>query len=123
MSALVQDASCLTYRCQASIQQIENDLHATSAQISWTLSLFVLIQGVVPLLWSVLSELRGRKVRSQHQDANTEQLEGASPQVVYIVSITLFVGGSIGASLSPSIGLLIGMRCVQAAGYAWYSHT
>ena len=57
---------------EASIQQIEYDLHATSSQISWTLSLFVLIQGVVPLLWSVLSELRGRKVRRQQRDVNTE---------------------------------------------------
>ncbi|EIW65089.1 MFS general substrate transporter [Trametes versicolor FP-101664 SS1] len=80
-----------------SIVQIEHDLHATASQISWTLSLFVLIQGVVPILWSVLSELKGRKI-------------------VYIISILLFVGGSIGAALSPSIGLLIGMRCVQAAG-------
>ncbi|KAI0638936.1 MFS general substrate transporter [Trametes polyzona] len=79
------------------ILQIQEDLHATASQISWTLSLFVLIQGVVPLLWSVMSELKGRKL-------------------VYIVSIILFVGGSIGAALSPSIGLLIGMRCVQAAG-------
>ncbi|KAI0367484.1 MFS general substrate transporter [Pilatotrama ljubarskyi] len=36
--------------------------------------------------------------------------------VVYIVSITLIVGGSAGAALSSSIGLLIGMQCVQAAG-------
>lgn len=43
--------------------------------------------------------------------------------MVYLVSITLFVGGSIGASLSPSIGLLIGMRCVQAAGYTCSAHT
>ncbi|KAI0733600.1 MFS general substrate transporter [Fomitopsis betulina] len=80
-----------------SIQQIEADLHASSSQISWTLSLFVLIQGVIPPLWSVLSELKGRTI-------------------VYLMSIALFVGGSIGAALSHSIGLLIGMRCVQAAG-------
>ncbi|KAH9850637.1 MFS general substrate transporter [Lenzites betulinus] len=80
-----------------SIVQIEQELHATASQISWTLSLFVLIQGVVPLLWSVSSELKGRKI-------------------VYIVSILLFVGGSVGAALAPTIGVLIGMRCVQAAG-------
>ncbi|KAI0358910.1 MFS general substrate transporter [Trametes cingulata] len=79
------------------IQQIQDQLHGTSSQISWTLSLFVLIQGIIPLLWSVVSELKGRKL-------------------VYIASITLFVGGSVGAALSPTIGLLIGMRCVQAAG-------
>lgn len=57
---------------KASIQQIEADLHASSSQISWTLSLFVLIQGVIPLFWSVLSELRGRQVRLQQRYANVE---------------------------------------------------
>ncbi len=117
---ILQHVCNLAHFNAASIVQIEHDLHATASQISWTLSLFVLIQGVVPLLWSVLSELKGRKVGLCHCVAKQRSSDIMTHivrwQIVYIVSILLFVGGSIGAALSPSIGLLIGMRCVQAAG-------
>lgn len=63
---------------KAAIIQIQHDLHATASQISWTLSLFVLIQGVIPLLWSVMSELKGRKVTTLHSNfTGTDQLSCA----------------------------------------------
>lgn len=46
----------------AGIAQVESDLHATSGLISLSLSLFILIQGMTPLLWSATSEIVGRKV-------------------------------------------------------------
>ena len=46
----------------AANQDIEDQLHATPSQISWSLSLFILVQGNVPLLWAVISEIKGRKV-------------------------------------------------------------
>lgn len=46
----------------AGIAQIEEQLHATPGQISWSLSIFILLQGCVPLLWSAVSEIVGRKV-------------------------------------------------------------
>jgi MFS family permease len=47
----------------AANQNIEDDLHASPSSISLSLSLFILFQGVVPLLWSAVSEINGRKVR------------------------------------------------------------
>ncbi|TFY83415.1 hypothetical protein EWM64_g590 [Hericium alpestre] len=79
------------------INQIIQELHATSGEISLSLSLFILFQGVVPLLWSALSELRGRKI-------------------VYVTSIAISVVGCIVAAEAHSIGVLIGMRCLQAVG-------
>ncbi|KAH9922895.1 MFS general substrate transporter [Fomitopsis serialis] len=79
------------------IAQIESDLHATATQFSLTLSLFVIIQGGFPILWSSISEIHGRKV-------------------VYVASITLCMVGCIVAATSKTIDVLIGMRCLQAAG-------
>ncbi|KAL4070033.1 major facilitator superfamily domain-containing protein [Scleroderma yunnanense] len=77
--------------------QIQQELHATSSQLSLTVSLSVLIQGNVPLLWSALSEIKGRKL-------------------VYVLSTSLFILGSIIVALSKNIGLVIGMRMMQAIG-------
>ncbi|KAA1473796.1 MFS general substrate transporter [Dentipellis sp. KUC8613] len=79
------------------IGQIETQLHATSGEISLSLSLFILLQGGVPIIWSSVSEILGRKI-------------------VYITSITLSVIGCIVAAEAHSIGVLIGMRCIQAVG-------
>ncbi|KAH9910482.1 major facilitator superfamily domain-containing protein [Fomitopsis serialis] len=95
-------AACMINGLGASIYnpaivQIESDLHATATQFSLTLSLFVIIQGGFPILWSSISEIHGRKV-------------------VYLASITLCMVGCIVAATSKTIDVLIGMRCLQAAG-------
>ncbi|KZP04105.1 MFS general substrate transporter [Athelia psychrophila] len=78
-------------------QDIEQTLHASSSDISWSLSCFILVQGTFPLLWSAISEIKGRKI-------------------VYLLSFALFALGSTIVAVSHSIGLLIGMRIVQGAG-------
>ncbi|EIW78222.1 vacuolar DHA amino acid exporter [Coniophora puteana RWD-64-598 SS2] len=77
--------------------QIESQLHTTSQDISLSLSMFILAQGNFPLLWSVLSEIKGRKL-------------------VYIASITIFTVASAIVAIARSIGLVIGMRVLQGAG-------
>ncbi|KAJ8597216.1 MFS general substrate transporter [Rhizopogon salebrosus TDB-379] len=79
--------------------QIEQQLHSSSADISLSLSLFILFQGNVPLIWSAISEIKGRKF-------------------VYLFSLTLFTLGSAIVAVSRSIGLVIGMRMLQGAGYS-----
>ncbi|THH21574.1 hypothetical protein EW146_g47 [Bondarzewia mesenterica] len=79
------------------IEQMKAQLHASSGQVSLSLALFILIQGFMPLLWSVVSEIKGRKI-------------------VYITSIAIAVVGCIVAALSKTIEILIGMRCLQAVG-------
>ncbi|KAI6114268.1 MFS general substrate transporter [Pisolithus sp. B1] len=77
--------------------QIEQQLHASSGQISLSLSLFILVQGNFPVLWSAVSEIKGRKL-------------------VYLASVSLFTLGSAIVAVSKSIGVLIGMRILQAIG-------
>ncbi|EAW12273.1 putative MFS transporter [Aspergillus clavatus NRRL 1] len=79
------------------IDAIKSSLHAQDWHISLTLSLFILLSGMFPMPWSLTSELVGRKP-------------------VYMVSLAIALGGYIGAAVAKSIGLLIGMRCIQAMG-------
>lgn len=46
----------------AAVKEMELDLPATSAQFSMSLAIFILVQGVVPLAWSAISEIKGRRV-------------------------------------------------------------
>ncbi|KAG9315514.1 vacuolar DHA amino acid exporter [Chiua virens] len=98
---IISGASMIAGLC-ANIQnpansQIQQELHATSSEISLSLSLFILVQGNFPVVWSAISEIKGRKL-------------------VYLASITLFTVGSAIVAVSKTIGLVIGMRVVQAAG-------
>ncbi|KAJ7248883.1 major facilitator superfamily domain-containing protein [Mycena haematopus] len=79
------------------IAEMEADLPATASQISWSLSSFIALQGVMPLFWSAISEVKGRKL-------------------VYVVSIAISTAGSVVVATSKTIGLVILFRCVQATG-------
>ena len=46
----------------AAINDVERDLHATTNEIALSLSLFILVQGNFPLIWSSISEIKGRKL-------------------------------------------------------------
>lgn len=48
---------------EAAIKQIETDLKVTSGQVSPVLGAFIILQGVGPLLWCPISEIKGRKVK------------------------------------------------------------
>ncbi|KAG6909237.1 hypothetical protein DXG01_001419 [Tephrocybe rancida] len=81
----------------SAVQQMQFELPATSSQFSWSISAFILVQGLMPLIWSAISEVKGRKL-------------------VYVISLALFTVGSIVVAISRNIGLVIGFRCLQAAG-------
>lgn len=79
------------------IPEMEAQLPATPSQICLSISLFILILGLMPLFWSAISEVKGRKI-------------------IYLSSLSLFILATIGVALSRSIKLVIGFRCIQAAG-------
>ncbi|TFK69525.1 vacuolar DHA amino acid exporter, partial [Pluteus cervinus] len=79
------------------VGEMEQDLNATSGQFSLSISVFILVQGLLPLLWSAVSEIKGRKL-------------------VYISSLGLSVVGSIVVATSRTMPLVIGFRALQAAG-------
>lgn len=79
------------------VQEMEAQLPATPSQFSLSIALFIHIQGLMPLFWSAISEVRGQKL-------------------VYFLSLSLYTLGTIIVALSPTIELVIGFRCMQAAG-------
>ncbi|KAG2060689.1 MFS general substrate transporter [Suillus hirtellus] len=98
---IISGASMIAGLC-ANIQnpanaQIEQQLHTSGENISLSLSLFILVQGNFPVMWSAISEIKGRKM-------------------VYLLSVALFTLGSVIVAISRTIGLLIGMRILQGAG-------
>ncbi|KAI0785153.1 major facilitator superfamily domain-containing protein [Abortiporus biennis] len=79
------------------IAEIQSELHASNSKISLSLSLFILIQGAVPLVWSAFSEIYGRKK-------------------IYLSSLALCTIGCVVSAVAKSVNVLIGMRCIQGAG-------
>ena len=45
----------------AAVLEMETELPATPSQFSLSISLFILVQGTMPLFWSAISEVKGRK--------------------------------------------------------------
>lgn len=101
----------------AAIPQIEQRLHASSGAISLSLALFIFLQGCVPLVWTTLSEFWGRKVSCVPPSTCLwGRVCDNVWQRVYLLSTALCFVGCVVCALAKSIGVLIGMRCVQAIG-------
>ena len=47
---------------KAAVHEMHVDLGATSGQFSLSISLFILFQGAMPMMWTAISEIKGRKV-------------------------------------------------------------
>ncbi|KAJ2855559.1 hypothetical protein GGI22_004094, partial [Coemansia erecta] len=95
LTGLVSSFSINAY--YPSIQQVRDDLHTTQSAVTWTITTYLVGFAVFPLIWSNLADRYGRKP-------------------IYMVSMLIFTGGSIGCALSKSLVTLIILRIVQAAG-------
>lgn len=79
------------------IDAIKRDLDASENEISLSLSIYIIISGFMPMVWSAISELYGRKP-------------------VYLCSLTIATVGCIVAAEAQSAAVLVGMRCIQSIG-------
>ncbi|KAI5121067.1 hypothetical protein M0805_008581 [Coniferiporia weirii] len=79
------------------LSQVKADLHASDTEIASSLSTFIIVQGVAPLFWSAVSEVKGRKI-------------------VYLTAELIFIAGCIIVGTAKSIAVVIAMRCFQAFG-------
>lgn len=100
---------------------MEERLHASPSQISLSISLFILLQGNAPLIWSAISEIKGRKVAVHTIRTLRTLIRVWLGQTVYLVSISIFTIGSIIVATAKTIGLVIGFRIIQGAGYVLIS--
>ncbi|KAG0005851.1 hypothetical protein BGZ80_011467 [Entomortierella chlamydospora] len=79
------------------IVQVRDDLNTTSSMVSATLSVYVLILGIMPVFWASLCDYLGRRP-------------------IYIASMTIFIIGSFLAAISKNIWVFFFMRAIQAFG-------
>src|SRR5579859_2593559 len=78
---------------------IGQDFHAPVSQVSWTISGYVLMIGVLPVGIGRLGDLWGQRV-------------------VYLAGLTLFCAASLACGLAPSLTTLIIFRVIQGIGAA-----
>jgi len=96
------------------LDSLQAQLRASDSLLALTVSLFILGQGCFPVLWSAISEIKGRRVCyiaaivRQRSLAPTLANLGDS-QTIYIVATTV-------CSRANNIGLFIVMRVLQALG-------
>ncbi|KAM0452572.1 hypothetical protein ACHAPV_009468 [Trichoderma viride] len=82
-----------------SLDAIAKDLNVGVDAVSLTITSYLVIQGVSPLLWGSLSDTVGRRP-------------------IYIASFTVYIISNIVLSLSPNFPVLLVFRGLQAAGSA-----
>ncbi|KAG0263020.1 hypothetical protein BG011_009417 [Mortierella polycephala] len=79
------------------VLQVKDDLNTTSGLISATLSVYVLFMGIMPVFWASLCDYFGRRP-------------------IYLMSMFIFILGSIFAALSHNVWVFFFMRAIQAFG-------
>ncbi|GAA5876347.1 hypothetical protein JCM8547_008889 [Rhodosporidiobolus lusitaniae] len=80
-----------------SIPQICEDLDTTPSIINITVAIYILVIGIAPLAWAPYAGVYGRRP-------------------IYVISLPIFVLGSMGVALSNSLAALIVTRVIQAVG-------
>lgn len=80
------------------INDLKADLHASNSSIALSISLYILAQGCLPLVWSPISEIIGRKP-------------------CFLIAMTIFtVSMFIIAAATVNVGMLIAFRVIGAGG-------
>ncbi|KAJ3141971.1 Dityrosine transporter 1 [Irineochytrium annulatum] len=82
-----------------SLETIRSEFSVSTFQMNLTVTMFMLMFALAPLLWATLADSHGRRI-------------------VYITSLPLFTVSSLGLTFSPSYGVLMLLRILQAAGAA-----
>ncbi|KAF9200556.1 hypothetical protein BGZ49_009199, partial [Haplosporangium sp. Z 27] len=77
--------------------QVKDDLHTSASMVSATLSIYVLFMGIMPVFWASLCDYLGRRP-------------------IYLISMSIFIIGSLLAALSKNIWVFFVMRAIQAFG-------
>ncbi|KAJ4393952.1 hypothetical protein N0V93_003169 [Gnomoniopsis smithogilvyi] len=82
-----------------SLDAIAKDLNVSLQDVNLTITSYLIIQGISPLIWGSLSDALGRRP-------------------IYIASFTVYIIANIALSFSPNFAILLLFRGLQAAGSA-----
>ncbi|KAG0238125.1 hypothetical protein BGW42_007116 [Actinomortierella wolfii] len=77
--------------------EMQRDFDTTPTLISASVSVYVLVIGILPMFWASLCDYMGRRP-------------------IYIISLTIAIFGSIGCALAKSIGVFLAMRVFLGLG-------
>ncbi|KAK8119586.1 MFS general substrate transporter [Apiospora kogelbergensis] len=81
------------------LEAIAKDLNVSLADVSLTITSYLVVQGISPLLWGSLSDTIGRRP-------------------IYIASFIVYIIANIGLSFSPNFVAVLLFRALQSAGSA-----
>ncbi|SCV74455.1 BQ2448_8094 [Microbotryum intermedium] len=79
------------------LNSLQADLQASDSLVAASVSLFILGQGIFPVFWSALSEIKGRKT-------------------CYIMAIAIYLVATTVCSRAERIGVFVAMRVLQSLG-------
>ncbi|PWY66732.1 MFS transporter [Aspergillus heteromorphus CBS 117.55] len=79
------------------LDTIAQALNVTTAKIDLTVTTYLIMQGVAPMLIAGFSDTAGRRP-------------------AYIICFTIYLAANLGLGLQNSYGALLGLRCLQSAG-------
>ncbi|KAL2875673.1 hypothetical protein SGCOL_009136 [Colletotrichum sp. CLE4] len=82
-----------------SLDAISKELMVSASQVSLTITSYLIMQAVTPLLWGPMSDTLGRRP-------------------TYIASMGVYIGANVALSFSPNYAVLLIFRGLQAAGSA-----
>ncbi|KAK4052789.1 hypothetical protein OIV83_002076 [Microbotryomycetes sp. JL201] len=79
------------------LEELQQDLGGSDAEIAATASAFIAGQGIFPVFWSALGEIKGRKIP-------------------YVAAILIYAAATAVASRATNMSVFIAMRVLQALG-------
>lgn len=79
------------------LPSIAEDLHVSNSQINITITTYMIVQAIFPIFVGSLADSGGRRP-------------------AYIACLVVYISANIGLGLAPNYGVVLGLRCLQAAG-------
>ncbi|CAG8026061.1 unnamed protein product [Penicillium salamii] len=79
------------------LNPIAEDLHVSDSKVNFTITTFMIFQGISPVFIATCSDAVGRRP-------------------AFLVCFTLYIAANIGLALQSNYGSLLGLRCLQSAG-------
>ncbi|KAI1151520.1 major facilitator superfamily domain-containing protein [Nemania diffusa] len=79
------------------LDALSRDLHVSVTEINLTVTTYMIVQAIAPMLVGSLADTAGRRP-------------------AYILCFIIYIGACVGCALAPNYGALLALRAVQSAG-------
>ncbi|KAK9327932.1 major facilitator superfamily domain-containing protein [Lipomyces starkeyi] len=79
------------------LNTISSDLHVSSAKINLSVTIYLIVQGVAPMMIAGFSDSAGRRL-------------------AYVICFTIYIAANLGLALQNNYAALMVLRCLQSGG-------